>query len=393
MSLWWRNKDELDQYQLKLIDQLPLRQNYLVEGPPGCGKTNVLLRRAQFVRSQNMPNIVVLTFTRPLTEFVKTGCFDEQDREIFPKNCINTIESWLRSLYDRHNQDLPQKPETSIANEFIDWKRRLAEGALAFSDQNRIPRYDALFIDEAQDLLREELKVIRAWSDYQFFVGDDNQRIYSGTAGLDPVKELVPKENIKSLSFHYRTAKIVCRAADRILVSNERSLASTCHYKGPEPASVHFHTQPKSKEDQITATIERLRQQVRVYADFLVQGDRIGIFVATKMQREEVLNRLKQEPDLAERVQIVRSRAQKESDFDPSLNPNQHICILTVKGCKGLEFRTVQWLFADELSYLYQEEDYYTAITRAKTSIDVHCTNALPSILARAHAPNEMLEW
>ena len=71
MSLWWAKKEQLDEYQLALIEGLPLRESYLILGPPGSGKTNVLLRRAQFVRGQDMPNVLVLTFTRPLTEFLE----------------------------------------------------------------------------------------------------------------------------------------------------------------------------------------------------------------------------------------------------------------------------------------------------------------------------------
>src|SRR5262245_47857169 len=107
MSLWWVQKDQLDARQMELIENLPLRESFLILGPPGSGKTNVLLRRAQFVRGQGMPNVLVLTFTRPLTEFVKTGCFDNQGRQIFPHTCVTTIESWLRSMYSQHEEDLP----------------------------------------------------------------------------------------------------------------------------------------------------------------------------------------------------------------------------------------------------------------------------------------------
>src|SRR5579862_2253125 len=107
MSLWWVQKLQLDPHQMELIERLPLRERFLILGPPGSGKTNVLLRRAQFVRGQNMPNLLVLTFTRPLTEFVKTGCFDAQGREIFPESCVTTLETWQRTLYKQHRTDLP----------------------------------------------------------------------------------------------------------------------------------------------------------------------------------------------------------------------------------------------------------------------------------------------
>src|ERR1700722_1176832 len=125
MSLWWARREQLDGQQVELIEDLPLRESHLVLGPPGSGKTNVLLRRAQFVRSQNMPNVLVLTFTRSLTEFVKTGCFDAQGREIFPQSLVTTIESWMRSLYGQHGKDLPEG-----TNGLLQWKATLAREAM-----------------------------------------------------------------------------------------------------------------------------------------------------------------------------------------------------------------------------------------------------------------------
>ena len=92
-------------------------------------------------------------------------------------------------------------------------------------------------------------------------------------------------------------------------------------------------------------------------------------------------------------MQVIRAREAEETDYDPTLDPTRPICILTVKGCKGLEFRTVHWLFADELSHHHGPEDYYTVITRAKTSLDVYYTESLPDILARAHAEDGVLPW
>ena len=389
MSLWWVSKNELDAKQIALIEQLPLRQSFLILGPPGCGKTNVLLRRAQFVRGQNMPNVLVLTFTRSLTEFVKTGCVDAQGREIFPQNCISTIESWLRSLYTRHQTDLPDSTD-----DLIEWKRRLARGAMAFANANRIPKYDTLFVDEAQDLLQEEVDVIAAWSPIRFFVGDDRQKIYHEAEGLDPVRRIVPTGHQRPLSFHYRLAPEICRVADRILVPDGGStLASTCHYSGPSPATVSIQPNPQTRIEQLNAATERLKQQVRVYADLLEEGDRIGVVVARTTDREVVLEHLSEDPILKDMVQIIRARGAEEKDYDPAIKPERPICILTVKGCKGLEFRTVHWLFADELSRYHRVEEYYTVITRAKTSLDVYYTEALPDVLARAHADDGVIPW
>ena len=389
MSLWWVSRDELDANQINLIERLSLQKSYLVLGPPGCGKTNVLLRRAQFVRGQNMPNVMVLTFTRPLAEFVKTGCIDARGRQIFPPSCISTIESWLRSLYGLHGVDLPER-----SGSLIEWKRRLAQGAMPFAGSKRAPMYDAFFVDEAQDLLEEEVALMAAWSGTQFFVGDDRQRIYRDADGLDPVRKLIPTEDERVLTYHYRLAPQICRMADRILVPDGgQKLESTCHYKGPTPASVNVESAAQTKIEQLDTVLERVRQQVRVYRDLLDRGDRIGIIVARTGDRDVVLEHLSKDPDLARMLQVVRAREPDERGYQPAFEPGRPVCILTVKGCKGLEFRAVHWPFADELDHYHQHEDYYTVVTRAKTSIDIYWTKFVPEALARAHAPEGVTPW
>lgn len=389
MSLWWVNRNQLDVDQIALIETLPLRETFLVLGPPGCGKTNVLLRRAQFVRGQKMPNVLVLTFTRALTEFVKTGCLDIDGREIFPRECVTTLESWARSLYSLHNETLPDDP-----GDLIEWKRRLALGAFGFVRKKRMPRYDALFVDEAQDLLQEEVELLSRWSDVLFFVGDDRQKIFGEAEGLSAVRGIVARKQERVLRFHYRLARPICRAADRVLLPHSgESLESTCHYKGPEPARVSVQATAQTKQDQLGDAATKLKEQVRVYSDYLRAGDRIGIIVARREDREEVLEYLERDSDLRDMVQIVRAREAGEAAYDPAFAPDRPICILTLKGCKGLEFRTVHWLFCDELSHHHGNEDYYTVITRAKTSLDIYYTATLPDVLARAHSQDGIVPW
>ena len=391
MSLWWVQKEQLDQHQIALIERLPLRERFLILGPPGSGKTNVLLRRAQFARGQNMPNILVLTFTRPLTEFVKTGCYDGQGREIFPPSCVTTLESWQRGLYEQHDEPLPPN---AGRNRLTEWKRRLAVGAQGFCEQKRLPPYDALFIDEAQDLLPEEVDLLTKWSPVLFFVGDDRQRIYENGDGLAAVRTIVPEKNRHSLPFHYRMAPEICEVADRILLpTGGDTLASTQHYNGPTPARVTIPRQPLSKRHQLEKMVQKLKEQVRVYGDLIREGDRLGVIVARREDRDAVLAALAADPALNGKAKIIRARDENDDDYDPSFESAVPICILTVQGCKGLEFRAVHWLFADELSRRHNAEHYYTVITRAKTSIDILHTRTLPQILACAHTEGGMTPW
>lgn len=389
MSLWWAKKEQLDVHQVALVEDLPLRGNHLVVGPPGSGKTNVLLRRAQFVRLQEMPNVMVLTFTRALTEFVRTGCYAPGKGEIFPPKLVSTLETWITSLYRAHQEEPPTAPD------LLDRRAIRAAGAMKFAAGGRVPRYEALFVDEAQDLLEEEVALLAAFSDNLFFVGDDRQKVYGGASGLSAVRTLTPAPEEHILPFHYRLVREICLMADRIQVpTGVPSLASTEHYDGPRPGRISVNG-PMPRAEQLASATARLRDQVRVYSDMIRQGDRLGVVVPRQADREAAYDAFEADPGLTGRSQVVRARdgSAEDRQFDTALDPDKPILIVTAQGSKGLEFRAVQWLFADDLQGVYTPEVYYTVVTRAKTSLDIYYNGNLPDQIAKAHAPEEKDIW
>jgi superfamily I DNA and RNA helicase len=55
---WWLGEDQLDDDQKKII-ALKLKGSHVITGPPGSGKTNLLLLRAKYIAC--CPSIVVAT--------------------------------------------------------------------------------------------------------------------------------------------------------------------------------------------------------------------------------------------------------------------------------------------------------------------------------------------
>jgi superfamily I DNA/RNA helicase len=266
---------------------------------------------------------------------------------------------------------------------------------MSFADMNKVPKFDALFVDEAQDLMPEEVALLRTFSGALFFVGDDRQKIYTHTVGIEAVRGLTPSPSEERLPFHYRLAPQICDMADRIKPTESgTSLSSTSHYTGPKPGKVDQHG-PMSRRQQVNECIELLKEQLRAYGDFIQQGDRLGIVVPKKIDRDFVLKHINSDKDLVGKAQIIRAKSgdSEDRDFDPSFDPDCPISILTEKGSKGLEFRTVHWLFCDEVQIYKSSELYYTVVTRAKTRLDMYFSKDLPDTLARAYAPAAPAEW
>lgn len=58
---WWISENELTPEQKQVI-LLPLEGSHLVLGPPGSGKTNLLLLRANYMVRAGHTNIAVVVF-------------------------------------------------------------------------------------------------------------------------------------------------------------------------------------------------------------------------------------------------------------------------------------------------------------------------------------------
>ncbi len=388
MSLWWAKREQLDKDQVDLIENLSMEGNYLVLGPPGSGKTNVLLRRAQFTRTQGMPNVLLLTFTRALSEFLKTGCINSNGSEVFPPSLIMTIESWIRGMYRSEGISLPDD------GDFDTRKALLASGAKQIASKLKQPPFDVIFVDEAQDLTMEEVELLKIRARRLFFVGDDRQKIYSGSNGMSSIDDLLPSIDRRVLSFHYRIAPEICGMADRIMSGvSGKTLTETCHYDGPRPGRINTHQ--GAHVSSISSLIQSLKAQLRAYGDRIAQGDRLGIVVPRRNDRQEIANALENETDLASKWQIVRARTGDDSDrnYNPALDASRPILIMTEQACKGLEFRALHWMFVDDLAHYRTDERYYTIVTRAKTSIDIYHEGALPSPLAKSYAPPVKELW
>ncbi|MDP3194335.1 AAA family ATPase [Tabrizicola sp.] len=359
-NTWWTNPADLDEQQ-KAVVSLGRDGHHLVVGPPGCGKTNLLLLRASYLHRGGLKNIAVLTFARSLREFLASGSANYA----FSADKIQTYVRWGSTVL-RENGIAPPKEEDfgATRSEII-----LSLGRIAARKRPE-NLFDCILIDEAQDYTAEELKILMHFTPRLFAVGDKNQRIQSeDESALDSLAG--EGFNVTSLKFHYRNGLKVCRMADGILglVDNPEGLEATSNYDEDTFPSTVSCDGGLSLEDQVSLLIERIPDQLSAYPD-----EYIGVICPRKQELDIVAQRLLGS-GLASSVHV------QHGDYEP-LSLDRRVVLTTVHGAKGLEFRAGHFVAAETVKkFQLQKKLAYTAVTRCKTSLCVYHDGDLPGYL------------
>lgn len=358
---WWLDITDLDDDQKNVI-ALPANGSYLVVGPPGSGKTNLLLLRAEFLIRLGHPNVCVLMFNDPLHDFVVRG----GSHYAVPREKIRKTLSWQLTLLREHGIVMEAEPDDDLAE-----KRALISNRVLnlLKTKPALKKHmECLLIDEIQDCIPEEIEVFFQCAKYVCFAGDSGQRI-SGSA--DVITDLRKRIKTLELSTHYRIGHEICRVADAIgKAAGLDPIEDDCNYKGPK-ASVRFYS-CGSDEEQARRLIETLAIQLTAYPDEL-----LGVAAPRKIDRDFLRAALMNSP-LAEFVLPHRESG--------SLDPQQRIYIAHLTEIKGLEFRTMHLALLQHLHKLrsHQKRIAFTAVTRGKTTVTLYYTGTIPGYLEQA---------
>lgn len=361
---WWVGPKQLNSEQ-KAVVSLPLDGNHLILGPPGCGKTNLILLRANYLTLSGLADVKILVFTRTLQEFIRTG----SPQYAFPASNVLTSVKWKQQLLKEYSYDY------RITGSFPQLRRFLTEQVAKLLETEGLENlYDCILLDEAQDYSAEELRLFAVLGKRLFAVADPQQRIYPGDDPIQTLRGLTDQQH--TLKYHYRCGLELCKVADAIRRGSRSyvRLEPTMQYdeKG-HPSSVK-PVRCATIDDAGELILKSLRNQLKAYPEEL-----IGVIAPRKEEMLRLGEIIRDSPFAAE------STVQTDDDH-VSFTPDTRVTICTLHAAKGLEFRCLHVLGCEHFAKFRdrQKRMAYTGVTRAKTSVFLYSVDPLPTFLEQA---------
>lgn len=353
--MFWIRNDQLDAEQRHAVEGIPETASFLLRGPAGSGKTNILLLRAKWLTLKKKSDFKIVVFTQTLRAFIAAGC---EQYGINPDSVLTQM-SFFRSILEEYGVPF------ELTRDFETDRSMLAGKVMSLIDSGRLSSSycSTLLIDEAQDYTDTELLVFRKLTQNLILAADSRQSIYRSTHTVSLPEKLVDG-NVVTLLFHYRSGLRLCKVADAILANSAEfpPLQGECRYsEATQPSSVK-PVVCGSFGEQVRKIIENLTPQLDLYP-----REPLGVLFPKREQVEEFK---------------AAWASAGVKDFFAAVN------IATLHAAKGWEFRAVHLGACETLPRMgsTQKRLAYTGVLRGKTSAHIYYTGHLPGYLENALA-------
>ena len=369
MRLWYVSSDQLSPAQLGAA-RLGPEEHRLIVGAPGSGKTIVLLHRAGYLldRHNIKPDrLRIFAYTNALTDYIKSALPLVPIRE----DCVTTFDSWCKefhtSFIDRtlprgeHGPDFdalrsavlaklrsatsfkPLPPPRTADQIVRSMERQGIRGPQAeaacrglheqFSNQKPVARpfFDAVLVDEGQDLNADAFEIIKLISPHVTVCMDHKQQIYDGRCAEKDILSILGlrRRSVPLLEAHRCSPYISRLAATLIEESQERQefLNQIRTAQEERLTPLLFVAANTHDEKAEVANILRMRQH---------SGDRIAVLLPRNAQLFSMARVL---TDAGLEIEVPA--APGRNDFPAHDFTSDRPKLMTYHGAKGLTFDSV----------------------------------------------------
>ena len=362
MAGWLVSRQELTTEQVRAVEMSP-EQHRVVTGPPGSGKTLVLLHRARHLAdTMKVPpeRFLILAYTNALSQYIREAL---KDLEI-PEDRVCTFDSLCCDLYTRY---VSTTRPWDGANRTIDFAA-IRSAVLLELRRNQLVRrsLDFVLVDEGQDLPPEAFAILRYLSWHLTVAIDRKQQIYGGGAA-EPELLFALGIRSRSVSFleAYRCSPYVAGLARRFVRDETereafgRQIATVQAQK--EKPLLFRATCPEEEESRL-AEVARARQAL---------GERVAILVPGRRQVQRLAAGLAQ---AGIPVEVPANRKRQSQDVRlPALDFSSCLVkVMPYHSAKGLTFDTVLLPRLVDSAFRKVDEEQllrllFVGITRATT--------------------------
>lgn len=361
-NTWWKDPSELVNEQSELLD-IPTDKSILIKGPPGSGKTNLLLLRANQLFIGDRPNLHVVVFGSLLKQFIRMGGSQYK----FPEDKIVTHSYLFAHILANYGCKL----DTSKMD--IDEARAARADALEDLMKKGVvgAQFQALLLDEAQDYSPLEIRLLSGLTEVLIATADTRQRIFDVEDNSEVLAKCV--DMLYPLKYHFRNGLEICMVADEIM-SGELSytpMKTHSHYDEKTYPCIARPHRGLTLIEQAAFIASQLNDALLGYPDQL-----LAVLCPTNADLSVIEVELIK-AGLGDRI----TRANKKNEFDSS----RPIWLSTISAAKGLEFRVVHIAGLDALLRMSNEMRLiYTGVTRAKTTLRLYWNQSIPGYLDSA---------
>jgi len=347
---WLPSLRDLDENQREVIFKSLEKDNHLIFGPAGCGKTAITLYCAKTLQDTGK-DYLILVYTWVLKNFISSAANDLN----IPQDKITTFYSWVwhhlpGQIRDRdYNED--EKFDRWVDDLLSYYEKYPAE----------TPNYDYVLIDEAQDFNPNVSKLLHLISNNLFISGDTAQSLYTGIFKNEKLISMwQPLSNKSELVYNYRNPKVVAKVAalfvDDTSYDAEKFLSLV---KGK-----NFEMKP------ILYYVDSPYKQISIISDLIKQtrgSERLGILFKTNSEVNSMANLLRNN---GVEFQIASRRNNGNYNF-LTTRPT----LATIHSAKGLEFN---WVVLPNLTSFvwdkYKNDPngrrlFFVALTRTKNRL------------------------
>ena len=213
---WLVPRSGLTPQQLRAAE-LSAGTHRLIAGPPGSGKTMVLLHRARYLidgRRVSPDRYRVLMFTNALKSYVQSAI----EVLALPAECVMTFDAWCREFHATYiGPGRPGKAtddrSTRKAEPDFEAIRRMVWEAIK-AGRSDLPLYDFVLVDEGQDLDELAYRILAAVAAHVTVFMDHKQQLYEDGADEAAVLRALGlrKRNLTLLDA-YRCSPYIVRVA------------------------------------------------------------------------------------------------------------------------------------------------------------------------------------